>query len=62
MMEREARMMTMLEIDEVRSAVANLQIDSYQLNQKFEMLEEKLEIIELKMNEILEIVGANSVH
>ncbi len=62
MMEREARMMTMLEIDEVRSAVANLQIDSYQLNQKFEMLEEKLEILELKMNEILEIVGANNVH
>ena len=51
----------MLEIDEIRSAVANLQIDSYQLNQKFEMLEEKLEIIELKMNEILEIVGASHV-
>ena len=47
----------MLEIDEVRNAVANLQIDSYQLTQKFEMLEEKLEIIELKMNEILEAVG-----
>tara|TARA_R100000501_G_C2513432_1_gene43959 strand:- start:154 stop:303 length:150 start_codon:yes stop_codon:yes gene_type:complete len=47
----------MLEIDEVRSAVANLQIDSYQLNQKFEMLEEKLEVIELKMNEVLEAIG-----
>ena len=52
----------MLEIDEIRNAVANLQIDSYQLNQKFEMLEEKLEIIELKMNEILEIVGTPNVY
>ena len=48
-------MMAMLEIDEVRNAVANLQIDSYQLNQKFE-------IIELKMNEILEIVGNPNVN
>ena len=48
----------MLEIDEVRSAIANLQIDSYQLNQKIYMLEEKLEIIELKMNEILEAIGS----
>ena len=55
-------MMAMLEIDEVRNAGANLQIDSYQLNQKFEMLEEKLEIIELKMNEILEIVGNPNVN
>ena len=55
-------MMQMLEIDEIRNAVANLQIDSYQLNQKFEMLEEKLEIIELKMNEILEIVGTSHVN
>ena len=62
MTEREVRTMQMLEIDEIRSAVANLQIDSYQLNQKFEMLEEKLEIIELKMNEILDIVGTSNVH
>ena len=48
----------MIEIEEVRSAVANLQIDSYQLNQKIYVLEEKLEIIELKMNEILEVVGS----
>ena len=47
----------MLEIDEIRSAVANLQIDYYQFGEKFSMLEEKLEIIELKMNEILEVVG-----
>ena len=52
----------MLEIDEIRNVVVNLQIDSYQLNQKFEMLEEKLEIIELKMNEILEIVGTPNVY
>ena len=49
-------MMT-LEIDEIRSIIANLQIDVYQLNQKFEMLEEKLEILELKINEILEAIG-----
>ena len=49
-------MMT-LEIDEIRSIIANLQIDVYQLNQKFEMLEEKLEILELKINEILDHVG-----
>ena len=47
----------MLEIDEIRNSVANLQIDSYQLSQKFEMLEEKLEVIELKMNEVLDAVG-----
>ena len=47
----------MLEIDELRSAIANLQIDYYQIGQKFSVLEEKLEIIELKMNEILEAVG-----
>ena len=58
MMERKARMMTMLEIDELRNAVANLQIDYYQIGEKFSMLEEKLEIIELKMNEILEVVGS----
>ena len=50
-------MLTMLEIDELRSAVANLQIDYYQIGEKFSMLEEKLEIIELKMNEILEVIG-----
>ena len=55
-------MIAMLELDEVRNAVANLQIDSYQLNQKLEMLEEKLEIIELKMNEILDIVGSNYIN
>ena len=58
MMERKARMMTMLEIDELRNAVANLQIDYYQIGEKFSVLEEKLEIIELKMNEILEVVGS----
>ena len=52
----------MLEIDEMRNAVANLQIDSYQLSQKFETLEEKLEIIELKMNEILDVIGATHVY
>ena len=54
-------MMT-LEIDEIRSIIANLQIDVYQLNQKFEMLEEKLEILELKLNEILDRIGAKDVH
>ena len=58
MMERKARMMTMMEIDELRNAVANLQIDNYQIGEKFSMLEEKLEIIELKMNEILEVVSS----
>ena len=58
MKERKARrtMMT-LEVDEIRSIIANLQIDYYQITQKFEMLEEKLEILELKMNEILDHVG-----
>ena len=60
MMERKARMMTMLEIDELRNAVANLQIDYYQIGEKFSMLEEKLEIIELKMNEILEAIGVTN--
>ena len=53
-------MLTMLEIDELRSAVANLQIDYYQIGEKFSMLEEKLEIIELKMNEILEAIGVTN--
>ena len=48
-----ARMM-MMEVDEIRNVVANLQIDIYQLNQKIEMLEEKFEILELKINEILD--------
>jgi len=47
----------MLEIDEIRSAIVNFQIDNYQLNQKFEMLEEKFEILEFKINEILDHVG-----
>ena len=51
-----ARMM-MMEVDEIRNVVANLQIDIYQLNQKIEMLEEKFEILELKINEILEAIG-----
>tara|TARA_Y100000593_G_scaffold41639_2_gene79836 strand:+ start:7185 stop:7346 length:162 start_codon:yes stop_codon:yes gene_type:complete len=51
----------MLEVDEVRNLVANLQIDVYQLNQKFEMLEEKIEILELKLNEILEVIGKVNV-
>ena len=54
-------MMT-LEIDEIRSIIANLQIDVYQLNQKFEMLEEKLEILELKINEILDHIGGRDVN
>ena len=61
-MERKARMMMLLEIDEIRSEIVNLQIDNYQLTQKFEMLEEKLEILELKLNEILDHVGAKDVH
>ena len=54
-------MMT-LEIDEIRSIIANLQIDVYQLNQKFEMLGEQFEILELKLNEILDHVGVKDVH
>ena len=54
-------MMT-LEIDEIRSIIANLQIDYYQITQKFEMLEEKLEILELKINEILDHIGAKDAH
>ena len=60
-MERKARMMMLLEIDEIRSEIVNLQIDNYQLTQKFEMVEEKLEIFELKLNEILEAIGAIDV-
>ena len=60
-MRKKARMMTMLEIDEIRSITANLQIDSYQLNQKIDALEEKLEILELKINEILEVIGKSRV-
>ena len=52
----------MLEIDEVRNAVANLQIDAYQLNHKIERLEEKLEILELKLNEILDVIGKTNVY
>lgn len=55
-------MMMTLEIDEIRSIIANLQIDVYQLNQKFEMLEEKIEILELKINEVLEAIGVKDVH
>ena len=47
----------MFEIDEIRSAVANLQIDYHQLDQKLGMIEEKLELLELKINEILELIG-----
>ena len=54
-------MMT-LEIDEIRSIIANLQIDYYQITQKFEMLEERLEIFELKINQILEVIGVEDVH
>ena len=54
-------MMMTLEMDEIRSIIANLQIDVYQLNQKFEMLEEKLEILELKINEILDHIGSRDV-
>ena len=52
----------MIEIDEMRNVVANLQIDNYQLNQKIERLEEKLEVIELKMDQVLDFVGDTSVH
>ena len=55
-------MITMTEVDEIRNVVANLQIDIYQLNQKFEMLEEKIEILELKINEVLEAIGVKDVH
>ena len=54
--------MMMMEVDEIRNVVANLQIDIYQLNQKIEMLEEKFEILELKINEILEAIGVKDVH
>ena len=52
----------MMETDEIRNVVVNLQIDIYQLNQKFEMLEEKIEILELKINEILEAIGVKEVN
>ena len=52
----------MIEIDEMRNVVANLQIDNYQLNQKIERLEEKLEVIELKMDQVLDLVGDTIVH
>lgn len=61
-MERKVSEIAMLEIDEVRNAVANLQIDAYQLSQKIERLEEKLEILELKLNEILEVIGKTNVY
>ena len=48
--------------DEIRNVAVNLQIDIYQLNQKFEMLEEKIEILELKINEVLEVIGVKDVH
>ena len=51
-------MKMMMEIDDLRNTIANLQIDYYQLTQKFEMLEEKLEILELKINEILDHIGS----
>ena len=50
-------MMMTMEVDEIRSVVVNLQIDIYQLNQKFDMLEEKIEILELKINDILDYMG-----
>ena len=52
----------MMDTDEIRNVVVNLQIDIYQLNQKFEMLEEKIEILELKINEILEAIGVKDVN
>ena len=52
----------MTETDEIRNVAVNLQIDIYQLNQKFEMLEEKLEILKLKINEVLEAIGVKDVH
>ena len=55
-------MIMMTEQDELRNVIVNLQIDNYQLTQKFEMLEEKLEILELKINEILDHIGAKDAH
>ena len=52
----------MVDIDDLRSTIANLQIDYYQITQKFEMLEERFEILELKLNQILDAVGAPNVH
>ena len=47
----------MTETDEIRNVAVNLQIDIYQLNQKFEMLEERFEILESKINKILDYIG-----
>ena len=55
-------MIMMTEQDELRNVIVNLQIDNYQLTQKFEMLEEKLEILELKINDILDAVGVKHAY
>ena len=55
-------MIMMTEQDELRNVIVNLQIDNYQLTQKFEMLEEKLEILELKINDILDAVGVKNAY
>ena len=52
----------MVDIDDLRSTIANLQIDNYQITKKIEMLEERFEILELKLNQILDAVGAPNVH
>lgn len=49
--------MTMIQTEEIRSAVANLQIDSFQLRTMFRQLEEKIEILELKLDEVLQVLG-----
>ena len=57
MKERKARMKTMIQTEEIRSAVANLQIDSFQIRTLFRQLEERFEILELKLDEVLETMG-----
>ena len=52
----------MVDIDDLRSTIANLQIDYYQITQKFEMLEERFEILELKLNQILDAVGVKNAY
>ena len=49
--------MMMMEMEEIRNAGANLQIDIYQIKEMYRMLEEKQEILELRMDEILEAIG-----
>ena len=50
-------MKTMIQTEEIRSAVANLRIDSFQIRTLFRQLEERFEILELKLDEVLETMG-----